>query len=113
MHNGGIDHRVLVVRILCQGFKQALPYARPTPTRVTGVHDSKIAKAGWQVTPGDACRVAVQHGVNEQSVIFDCSARLTGQKGLDEFPLGIKQGVSFTHSLYMGLRQHLSTIQGL
>lgn len=57
------------------------------------MHDAKIPKAHWQITPGDARAVAVQHGVNEQSVAFGCSARLadlTGQKVLDAFPLSIK-----------------------
>lgn len=57
------------------------------------MHDAKIAKARWQITPGDARAVAVQHGVNEQSVVLGCSARLadlTGQKVLDAFPLSIK-----------------------
>ena len=71
-HDGRIDHRVLVVRILRQGLEHPLPYAAATPARVARMHDAEIAKALGQIPPRDACAVAVQHRVREQPVVL-CS----------------------------------------
>lgn len=35
-NNGCINHCVLVVRVLCQGFKHSLPHASPDPARQGG-----------------------------------------------------------------------------
>ncbi|BEU98683.1 hypothetical protein ACDW_43890 (plasmid) [Acidovorax sp. DW039] len=90
----------------------AAPYIDRGHIRVAACSFLKITKTDWQVTPWDVYTVAVQHGVNEQSVAQGMP-RMTRQKVPDEFPLGIKQGVSFTHGLYMGWRQDLSTMRGL
>lgn len=41
------------------------------------MHDAKVAESRWQVAPGDACAVAVQHGIDEQAVVLGCGSRLT------------------------------------
>ena len=70
------------------------------------MHDAKVAESRWQVAPGDACAVAVEHCIDEQPVVF-CRGSglscLTGQQVFDALPLGIKEGVSFTHGLYVAL----------
>ena len=42
-----------------------------------GMHDAKVAESRWQVAPGDACAVAVQHGIDEQAVVLGSGSRLT------------------------------------
>lgn len=64
------------------------------------MHDAKVAESRGQVAPGDACAVAVQHGIDEQPVVPGCGSRLTclaGQQILDARPLRIVEGISFTH----------------
>ncbi len=64
------------------------------------MHDAKVAESRWQVAPGDACAVAVQHGIDEQAVVLGSGSRLTclaGQQILDALPLRIAEGISFTH----------------
>ena len=115
-HDGGVNHGVFVVRVLCQGLEHPLPYAAVAPARVTGVHDAKVAETGRQVPPGDARTVAVEHSIHEQPVVFCSGSRLSclaGQQVLDAFPLGIKEGISFTYGLYMALGLLLSTTRVL
>jgi hypothetical protein len=112
-HDGGVDHRVLVVRVLRQGIKHPLPNTAVAPSRVTGVYDTEIAKARRQIPPRNACSVAVQNGIHEQPVVFCCGARLsclTRQQVFDARPLPITEGVSFARCLYLALAPWLSTV---
>ena len=115
-HDGGINHGVFVVRVLCQGFKHPLPDTGLAPARVTGVHDAKVAETGRQIPPRNTCTVAVQHGVHEQSIVF-CSgsglACLACKQVTDALPLEVKQCVSFDHRTKMALALRLSTLGAL
>ncbi|PXX80268.1 hypothetical protein DFR34_10439 [Rivihabitans pingtungensis] len=65
------------------------------------MHDAKVAESRWQVAPGDACAVAVQHGIDEQAVVLGCGSRLTclaGQQILDALPLRTLDRVSTLRS---------------
>ena len=64
------------------------------------MHDAKVAESRGQVAPGDACAVAMQYGIDEQTVVLGRCSRLTclaGQQILDARPLRIVEGISFTH----------------
>jgi len=113
-YDGDIDHRVLVVRLLSQGLEHPLPNPAVAPARVTGVHDTEIAKACRQVSPRNSRSVAVQHGIHEQPVVFCCGSGmscLTWQQVFDACPLPITEGISFAHCLCLALQPQLSMVR--
>ena len=72
---------------------------------MTGVHDTEIAKALRQVTPGDAGAVAVKHRIHEQSIVSRSSSGLSGltwQQAFNALPVFIAQGISFGHAKLHG-----------
>lgn len=72
------------------------------------MHNAGIAKARRQVLPWYFCMVAVQHGFDEQLVVF-CSGSglscLAGQQTVDALSGSITEGVSFGHGLYGVIRR--------
>ena len=96
-HNGGINHRILVVRVGGQRLEHAPPHAGPAPARVPGMNDAIISKARRQIPPRDPCAVAVQYRFDEQPVVPGCSTHIafsTRQQILDPLPLVVPQSVS-------------------
>jgi hypothetical protein len=100
-NDGAVNHGVFVVRILRQNLENPLPHASPAPARVTGEYYAEVTKALRQVTPGNACAVAVQHRIHEQPVVSRSGSglcRLAGQQILDARPTLITQGISSGHA---------------
>ena len=101
-HDGCIDHGVFVVSLGAERFKHTLPNTRSAPAHMPRMNDAEITKAFRQVSPGDACAIAVKHSIYEEAVVFtggtdvSCS---TGQKVFDVIPVGICQGISTIHAI--------------
>jgi hypothetical protein len=91
-HNRGVDHGVFIIGILRQVLKHSLPYPALCPSTEASVNDAKIAKSCWQVSPGNACPVTVQHGFDKQPIVFCGYAHIpfaSWQQVFDSFPLVI------------------------
>lgn len=58
------------LRTLHQRLKDPLPHASRAPPGVTGRHDTELPKALRQISPGNACPVAIEQGTYEQPVVF-------------------------------------------
>ena len=85
-HDGRVEHGVLVVGILCQSLEDPLQHGALTPAAVAQVHYPEVTATRRQITPGDACPVAIARGIDEQAVVPDLSsglARTPGQQILD------------------------------
>ena len=103
-HNGRIDHGCTVVRIP-PGFEPRCHTPVLLQRECLVCNDAKVAESRWQVAPGDACAVAVQHGIDEQAVVLGCGSRLTclaGQQILDALPLRIAEAYLLLMALYIG-----------
>ena len=69
------------------------------------MHDTKIAKALRQITPGNAGAVAVKHRIHELSIVSRSGSGLSGlarQQILYALPVFIAQGISFGHAKLHG-----------
>jgi hypothetical protein len=100
-NDGAVNHGVFVVRILRQNLENPLPHASPAPARVAGMHHAEVTKALRQVTPGNACAVALEHRIHEQPVVARGGSglcRLAGQQIRDARPTLINQGISSGHA---------------
>ena len=61
------------------------------------MHGDAIAKALWQITPGYACPIAEDDGIDEQAIIGGRPADVAfaaGQEILDPVPLIVAQGMA-------------------
>lgn len=105
-HDGRVDHRVLVVGLLRQGFEDPLPDAALAPATVAQVHHPEVPETSWQIVPGDAGPVAIEHGIDEQAVVPGLCSGLAGTPGqqiLDALPLIVAQRVSSGHLASSGI----------
>ena len=103
--DGRVDHGVLVVRIPGQHLQDAPPHAPFAPARVAQMHHPEVPETLGQVTPGYSCTIAVQHGLDEQPVVFGGHTHVTGTPGqqvLDAIPLIVSKGVSSGHAGHIG-----------
>lgn len=100
-HDSRVNHGVCVVRILGKSVKDALPDTCLAPARMARMHYAKVPKGLRQVPLGDAGAVAVQHGIDEQTVVACGRSGLTclaGQEVFDAFPVAIGKCVSLGHA---------------
>ena len=66
------------------------------------MNDAKITKALRQISPCNACAIAVKHSIYKETVIFTGGTDVSspaGQKVFDAIPLGICQGISTGHAI--------------
>src|ERR1035437_9759367 len=93
-HDGGIDHHVFVVVVVCQQLENTLENAVLRPSTEALVHDLPVAETCRQVTPGDPRSIPVKSGVEVQPVVVCIAADMAftaGQKILDPCPLVVSQ----------------------
>jgi hypothetical protein len=110
-HNGAVDHRVLVVGSLGQVLKDAVPHTGFGPAGKAAAHVFEVAEALRQVAPGDTGAVAVEYGVDKQTVVRSGYANRTGptrQQVLDPVPLVIAESVSAHRSAFPKLTAYES-----
>jgi len=69
-NNGGVNHGVFVVRIFGKHLEHPLPYPRFCPAPKAGVNLAKMTKSLWQVAPGNACSISIQHRFDKQPIIL-------------------------------------------
>src|SRR3982074_3419295 len=98
-HNGGIDHRVLVVGIVRQGVEKIRPNAGHSPTRETLVGVAPPAAPLRQITPRHAHAEFPDHRVNEKTIakiaVATHGARTAGKQMLDPGELVVPYCMTF------------------
>jgi len=95
-HDRTVDHRVFVVGIDRQQGKDADPDSTFGPTAVPSVRVVPVTEAFREVPPRDARAIAVQHRVNEKTVVRrgDANRALPpGQTVLDSVPLVVTEAM--------------------
>jgi hypothetical protein len=98
-HDGAVDHGVFVVGVGRQKLEHTAPHAAAGPSAEARMDRLPIAEALRQVTPGNACSIAVDHGIDEQTIVLGGHPDVTltsGQDVPDPVPLVIANGVA-TH----------------
>jgi hypothetical protein len=97
LHDGAVDHRVLVIAIGCQVLKDALPYAGFGPAAEPPVRILPAAEALRQVAPWYSRTVPVQHRLDKATIVTgSCTgvAQLAGKQVLNPFPLVIAKSIA-------------------
>ena len=96
--DGGVDHRVFVVRILSQRLEKILPYAALRPPREPRVNVLPIAEALGQIAPRRPRAEFPNHRLNEKSIaqfaIASDMSRTTRQKMFNPRKLVVAQSVA-------------------
>lgn len=64
-HDGGIDHRVFVVRILGQMLEDPLPHATSGPAAKPRVDHTEVRKPLRKVAPRYPRTISIQHGFHK------------------------------------------------
>jgi len=77
-HDRAVDHRVFVVGIGRQSLEQPLPHSFIGPAGKAHMDLYGIAKALRQIAPGNACAIAVEHGLDKQPVVLGGHSDMTG-----------------------------------
>ena len=65
--------------------------------------DSEVAKALGQIAPRNTGSVAVEHSIDEQTVVARWPSDMTSparQQVFDQFPLGVRKGMSTCNAPY-------------
>ena len=66
LDDGQVDHAIFIVRILRQGFEDALPHTGPAPGRMAQMHHAEVAKTFKRILLGEACPIAVQQALTKK-----------------------------------------------
>jgi hypothetical protein len=96
-HDGAVDHRAFIVRILGKLPKNTLPDASFSPSAEAAVDVFPVAEAFRQVPPWHARPVTIQDRLDKQPIVGrgdTDGAWLARQIVLDPIPLVIAEGVS-------------------
>ena len=99
-HDGGVDHGIFVVRVVCQMLEHSLPDAASDPAAESRMHHAKVAKSIPQVAPRNPSTIALQHRLHKQTVVPRRSAYTTHptrQSLLDPLPLILPQPITPHH----------------
>jgi hypothetical protein len=68
-HDGAVDHRIFIVRVLGEASEHPLPDTGHRPAAETAMHVLPVTEAFRQVAPRDAGTVTIQHRLDEQAVV--------------------------------------------
>src|SRR5690348_81776 len=96
-HNGAVEHRVFVVGVGSQVFKQAQPHALLGRAAEAPMSLLPVAESLRQVAPGNSGAVSVKDGLNESAIItggYADISRFSGEQVLDSCPLIIAKRIS-------------------
>jgi hypothetical protein len=96
-HYGAVDHRVFVVAIGSQVFKQALPHPLLAPPAEPSIGILSVAESLGQVTSGNSDAVSVEDGFVESAIILRGYADISKssrKQVLDSLPLIIAKCIS-------------------
>src|SRR5215218_10932066 len=107
--DGGVDHRVFVVRVVRQVFENRLPNPALRPPAEPRMDRFWVAKPLGQVPPRNAGPIAIKHGLHEQPVVFRRHADMAlppWQKILNAVPLVVAKGVASHRQLRIALAAH-------
>ena len=101
-NDGAVIHGVLIVSIAGQMGKRCLQNTALRPPAKPPMHILPVAKPFRQVSPGNTCAIAIQHGLDKKPVISRRSSYrfFTSRKqSLDHIPLIVPQRITSSHSL--------------
>ena len=96
-HDREINHRVLIVRVSSQSFKQLLPATALDPPAKSGVNVFPREKSFRQIAPRYARPVTVKHRFNKQAIVlrrYPGMAIAARQKLLDPITLIVPQSIT-------------------
>ena len=96
----GVEHDVVVARVLDERGKHLLPHALVGPAAKASMHRLVFAVTRRQIAPTRATAQDPQPAVDKQTVVGRVAARiacLAGQKMGDAFPLVLTQFVASDH----------------
>jgi hypothetical protein len=96
-NNGGVDHHVFVVVIFRQRLKNTIENAAFAPASQPLVDVLPIAEAGGKIAPGNAGPVAIQHRLDEQTIVGRRATDMAlpaGKPILDPIPLIVPQTIT-------------------
>jgi hypothetical protein len=91
-HNRAVDLGIFVIGIPGQDIENPLPYAPLGPAAKARMHALPLPKSLWQIAPGNANAVPVQHRFHKQPVILGRHPHCfytSWQQILDALPLVI------------------------
>jgi hypothetical protein len=98
-HDGRVDHRVLVVGIVRQGFEKILPNAARGPAREALVRVAPAAEMLRQIAPRRPHPEFPDHRIDEKTIapiaVATDRARTAGQQILDPGELIVSQSMAF------------------
>ena len=96
--DGGVDHRVFVVRIVSQRLEKTLPYAVLRPPREPRVNGLPVAEPLGQIAPRRTRPKFPNHRLNEKSIaqfaIASDMSRTTRQQMFNPRKLVVAQSVA-------------------
>ena len=96
-NDGAVAHRILVIGIGRQMLEDLLPDAGLGPAAEALVRILPVAEALRQIAPGDPGAVAIEHRLDESTVVFGSHADMADpprQQVLDPLPLVVAQSLS-------------------
>ena len=96
-HDRAVDHRVFIVGFRRQVLENTAPYTRSAPSAVASVEILPVAEALRKVAPRDASAIAVDHRLDEQSVVCCCHPDVPippGKEVADTLPLIVAKAVA-------------------
>src|SRR3954454_25157319 len=96
-HDGAVDHRIFVVSLCGEVLEHPLPHAGLGPAAEAGVDLDPTAETLWQIAPGDARPIEVEHGLDKQPIVLDSYAHMPNpprQQIADPRPLITPQAVA-------------------
>lgn len=96
-HDRTVDHRVFIVGVRRQVIENAAPYSRFGPSAVAPVDILPIAEALRKITPRDAGAIAVDHRLDEQTIVCRRNPDMPippGKEVADALPLGVAKAVA-------------------
>ena len=67
-HDGAVDIGIFIVGVLRQSLENTFPDALAAPAHRARVNDAEIPEPLRQISPGDVRPVAVEHGLNKQTI---------------------------------------------
>jgi hypothetical protein len=106
-----VDHRILVIGIGRQMLEDLLPDAGLSPAAEPLVGILPVAEALRQIAPGDPGSVAIEHRLDESTVVFGRHADMASpawEQVLDPFPLVVTQSISCHWSAFCQSRPSMN-----
>src|SRR6516162_1748781 len=110
-HDRAVDHRIFVIGVGGQMLEDLLPDAGIAPAAEPSMGILPVAESLRQITPGDSGPVAIEHRLDESTVVFGSHADMAPparELVLDPFPLVVAQSISCHWSAFCQSRPSMN-----